>query len=128
MGQERLCADLAIAVDPNNSSNVYVAWCDRVGGPSGTDWTLHVSHSTAKGQSWSADVRTITNAKNPALAINSGGTLGLLYQQFTGTTWDTKLELTSNSWGSDVTPLVLQTAPPPRHREPSFLISATTCG
>ena len=111
MGQERLGSDLAIAVDPSNSSNLYVAWCDRVGGPSGTDWTIHVSHSTTKGQSWSGDIRTITNAKNPALAINSSGALGLLYQQFTGTTWDTKLELTSNSWGTSVTPLVLHTAP-----------------
>lgn len=111
MGQERLGSDLAIAVDPNNSSNLYVAWCDRVGGASGTDWTLHVSHSTTKGQSWSADVRTITNAKNPALAISSNGTLGLLYQLFTGATWDSKLELTSNSWSTAVTPLVLHTAP-----------------
>src|SRR5262249_2331994 len=42
MGQERLGADLSIAVDPTNSSAVYVAWCDRVGGPTGTDWTIHL--------------------------------------------------------------------------------------
>jgi hypothetical protein len=109
MGQERLGSDLAIAVDPNNSKTVYIAWCDRVGGASGTDWTVHVSRSTDRGQTWSGDLRTITNVKNPALAINSGGSLGFLYQQFTGTTWDTKLELTSDGWASVVTPLVLQT-------------------
>ena len=35
MGQERLGADLAIAVDPASSKIVWLAWCDRVGGASG---------------------------------------------------------------------------------------------
>jgi hypothetical protein len=109
MGQERIGADIAIAVDPNNSSAVWLAWCDRVGGVSGTDWTVHVSRSTDKGQTWSADLRTITNVKNPALAVNSAGLVGFLYQQFSGTTWDTKLELTTDGWATAVTPQVLQT-------------------
>jgi hypothetical protein len=111
MGQERLGSDLTIAVDPTDASTVYVAWCDRVGGAAGTDWTLHVARSTNRGQAWSADLRTITNAKNPSLAINSNRLVGLAYQQFTGATWDTKLELTSNGWSSAVAPLVLHTAP-----------------
>jgi hypothetical protein len=111
MGQERLGSDLAIAVDPNNSSNVWIAWCNRVGGSGGSDWTLHVVRSNNRGVSWSADVRTITNAKNPGLAVNSNGLLALAYQEFTGTTWDTKLELTSNDWATAVAPLVLHTAP-----------------
>lgn len=110
MGQERLGGDLAIAVDPNNSSSVWVAWCNRVGGATGTDWTLHVRHSSDRGKTWLADIRTITNAKNPGLAVNSNGVLALLYQAFTGTTWDTRLELTSDNWASAVTPLVLHTA------------------
>jgi hypothetical protein len=110
MGQERLGADLAIAVDPTNSSNVWIAWCDRVGGASGTDWTLHVSHSANRGQNWSADVRTITNAKNPALAVNSSGQVGLLYQAFTGTNWNTNLELTTNAWATAATTVALHTA------------------
>jgi hypothetical protein len=110
MGQERLGSDLSVAVDPTDSSTVWIAWCDRVGGAAGTDWTLHVSRSTNRGQTWSADLRTITNAKNPGLAVNSARLVGLAYQQFTGTTWDTKLELTSNGWSSAVTPLVLHTA------------------
>lgn len=109
MGQERLGADIAIAVDPSHSGTVWIAWCDRVGGASGTDWTVHVSKSTDRGQTWSPDLRTIKNVKNPALAINSAGALGFLYQQFTGTTWDTKLELTSTGWAKAVSPLVLQT-------------------
>jgi hypothetical protein len=111
MGQERLGADLAIAVDPADSGTVWVAWCDRVGGASGTDWTVHVRRSTDRGQTWSADLRTITNAKNPALAVNSKRLLGLAYQAFTGSRWVTQLELTSDGWATAVTPIVLHTAP-----------------
>lgn len=111
MGQERLGADLTIAVDPTNDRAVWVAWCDRVGGLLGTDWTVHVRRSTDKGQTWSADLRTITNVKNPSLAVNSSGSVGLLYQQFTGARWVTQLEVTTTGWASAVTPLVLHTAP-----------------
>jgi hypothetical protein len=111
MGQERLGADLAIAVDPTNAGTVYIAWCDRVGGARGTDWTVHVRRSTDSGQTWSGDVRTITNAKNPALALNADGLLGLLFQQFTGTRWVTQLELTTDAWATAATVVVLHTAP-----------------
>ena len=110
MGQERIGADLTIAVDPNNSSSVWLAWCDRVGGVAGTDWTAHVSHSTNRGQTWSADVRTITNAKNPCLAVNNAGRVGLLYQAYTGTNWATNLELTSDAWATAATTVALHTA------------------
>ena len=110
MGQERLGADLTIAVDPTNSASVWIAWCDRVGGAAGTDWTLHVNHSTDHGQTWSADVRTITNAKNPCLAVNNAGRVGLLYQLFTGTNWATNLELTANGWTTPATTVPLHTA------------------
>jgi hypothetical protein len=111
MGQERLGGDLTIAVDPNNSNSVWVAWCHRVGGAAGTDWTAHVRHSTDGGQTWSADLRTLTNTKNPGLAVNSAGHVGLLYQAFTGSRWVTQLEVTKNGWTTAVTPLVLHTAP-----------------
>ena len=111
MGQERLGADLSIAVDPTDSGTVWIAWCDRVGGPAGTDWTLHVSRSTDRGQTWSADVRTITNAKNPSLAVNANRLLGLAYQQFTASQWVTQLELTSNAWGTAAETHVLHRAP-----------------
>jgi hypothetical protein len=110
MGQERLGADLAIAVDPNNAATVYVAWCDRVGGTSGTDWTMHVRRSTDSGQTWSADLRTITNAKNPSLAINANGLLGLVSQLFTGSRWVTQLEVTSDDWATPVATVVLHSA------------------
>ncbi len=110
MGQERLGADVAIAVDPTASNNVYLAYCNRVGGPSGTDWTLHVVHSTNKGQTWSTGTRTVTNAKNPALAISSSSLVGLLYQQFASNKWTTILELTSNAWATAPTCLTLHSA------------------
>src|SRR5262249_6375316 len=106
-------ADLSIAVDPVDSNTVWVAWCDRVGGAAGTDWTLHVSRSTDRGQTWSADLRTITNAKNPALAVNTDRLLALAYQLFTGTTWSTRRELPSRAWASALTPLFLHAAQPP---------------
>lgn len=110
MGQERLGSDLSVAVDPTDSNTVWVAWCNRVGGTSGTDWTLHVRRSTDRGQTWSADVRTITNVKNPSLAINSGRLLGLAYQQFNGTQWITQLEITSNAWATAAETHVLHQA------------------
>jgi hypothetical protein len=112
MGQERLGADLAIAVDPDDSSIVYLAWCDRVGGQSGTDWTVHVRRSTDSGRSWgSADLRTITNVKNPALAVNELRQVGFAYQQFTAGRWITQLEVTSDAWASTPVTTVLHSAP-----------------
>ena len=111
MGQERLGGDLCVAVDPSNSSDVWVAWCDRVGGATGTDWTMHLRHSTDRGQTWSGDLRTMTNAKNPSVAVNSAGVVGLLYQQFTGTRWVTQLETTTDAFASAAAVMVLHTAP-----------------
>jgi hypothetical protein len=112
LGQQRLLPNLAIAVDPRNSSNVYIAWTDL----NGSNSTIHVLRSTNRGATWSAaDLRTINNAVNPGLAVNSRGRVGLLYQQVTGTgasqRWVTHLELTSNNWASAATDFVLATVP-----------------
>ena len=112
MGQERLGPNLAIAVDPRNSDRVYIAYVDTAGSNS----TIHVLRSTTRGASWSgSDLRTINNAWNPGLAINSRGRIGLLYQQLTGSgasqRWVTHLELTSNDWATAATDFVLATVP-----------------
>src|SRR2546430_7265108 len=60
LGQERIGSTLSIAVDPNNSGTVYLAWADRVG--TGDIYTIHVRRSTDRGATWSGDLRTITNA------------------------------------------------------------------
>jgi hypothetical protein len=100
LGQERLGGELAIAVDPRDSRIVYVAWADQQGaGP----YTLHVRASTNKGQDWSGDLRTILNAQNPALAVNSRGKIAFLYQQLTdgpgGARWETHLQRSADTVG-----------------------------
>jgi hypothetical protein len=92
-------------VDPRNSSTVYLAWADAQTSLS----TLHIRRSTDRGQTWGADLRSIANATNPALAVNSRGHVGLLYQRLTGTApnqrWETHLERSSNggaAWGDSV--------------------------
>jgi len=112
MGQERLGADLAIAVDPTNSSTVWVAWGYKYGGPSSSiAWTIDVARSTDRGRNWAPVRRTIVNGKNPALAVNSSGTLGFLYQQFTGTEWVTQLEVTTDAFATPAETHVLHRAP-----------------
>jgi hypothetical protein len=112
MGQERLGPNLAIAVDPRNSSNVYIAFTDLAGSNS----TIHVLRSQNRGATWSAaDLRTVNNGTNVGLAVNSRGRVGLLYQQLTGSgssqRWVTHLELTNNNWATAATDFVLATVP-----------------
>jgi len=83
-GQQRLGGTLSVAVDPRagKSGTVYLAWGDR---RPGSVLTLHVRRSTNRGATWSAaDLLTVPGATNAALAINSAGAIGLLYQQITG--------------------------------------------
>lgn len=112
LGQERIGSTLSIAVDPNNSSIVYVAWADRVG--TGDIYTIHVRRSTDRGVTWSGDVRTITNATNASLAVADNGTVGFLYQQVTGTgptsRWVTHLEQTRDAFAT-IQDAILATVP-----------------
>lgn len=99
LGQERLVAsNITIAVDPRNSSRVYLAWADQVSGV----YTLHVRRSTNRGVTWSADLRTIGNATNPALALNDRGQVGFLYQALVGSgasqRWRTHFVRTTNDF------------------------------
>jgi hypothetical protein len=90
LGQERIGSTLSIAVDPNNSSTVYLGWADR--GRKGDIYTLHVRRSTDRGVTWStSDLphTTISNATNIALAVANNGVAGLLYQQLSGGRWVT---------------------------------------
>lgn len=99
ISQERLGAsNLALAVDPTNSSRVYVSWADVP--TSTTNQTLHVRRSVDRGVTWSADLLTVANAISPALAINSRGQVGFLYQLLTGTggsqKWETHFTRTTD--------------------------------
>jgi hypothetical protein len=111
-GQQRIGGTISIAVDPNNSKIVYLAWGDQ---QHGSFLTIHVRRSTDRGATWSGpgDLLTIPNATNAALAINNAGVIGLLYQQVTGSgasqRWVTHLQRSANGtvWGD----LVLATVP-----------------
>jgi hypothetical protein len=111
LGQERIGSTLSIAVDPNNSSTVYVGWADQ--GSKGDIYTLHVRRSTDRGVTWSAtDLpnTTIRNATNIALAVANNGVAGLLYQQFTGSRWATHLVQSHNGF-TTVQDMILASVP-----------------
>lgn len=108
LGNQRVGSQIAIAVDPNNSQTVYVAWGD------GSPYTLHVRRSTDSGQTWGSDLRTIASATNPGLAINSKGKVAFLYQALvnpgSGNRWRTHLERTTNAF-NQVQDLILADVP-----------------
>ena len=108
LGTQRVGSQLAIAVDPNNSQSVFVAWGDS------SPYTLHVRHSTDGGQTWGTDLRTIASATNPGLAINSHGKIAFLYQALgnpgTGNRWRTHLERSTDNF-TTVQDLILADVP-----------------
>jgi len=111
LGQERIGSTLSIAVDPNNSSTVYVGWADRA--RKGDIYTLHVRRSTDRGVTWSkSDLphTTISNATNIALAVANNGTAGLLYQQLSGGRWVTHVVQSRNAFAT-IQDTILATAP-----------------
>jgi hypothetical protein len=101
--QISLSSQISIAVDPASSQTVWLAWADGAS-PTNSNYTLHVRRSTDGGQTWSGDLRTVVPATNPALAINSNGKVGFLYQKFVNpgtcasgaSCWETHLERTSD--------------------------------
>ena len=112
-GQQRIGGSISIAVDPNNSNNVFLVWGAQ---STGSFLTLHVRRSTNRGLTWSGpgDLLVVPNATNAALAVNSAGVLGLLYQQVTGSgagqRWVTHFQRSSNA-GVTWTDLVLAAVP-----------------
>jgi len=110
IGQQQLRGDSAIAVDPTDPGVVWVAWGDQPQGVS-SPWTIHVRRSADGGQTWSGDLRTVAQGKNPCLAVNAAGHLGFLCQALTGTgaaeRWETTFEVTADGWASpaQLTPL-----------------------
>jgi hypothetical protein len=97
LGTQRIGSQLSIAVDPSNSSTVYLAWAD---GTSAANYTIRVRRSTNRGVTWSADLQTVVSATNPALAVTSQGRVGFLYQQWVasgaGNRWQTHVEISDD--------------------------------
>jgi len=111
LGQERVGSHLSIVVDPNNENRAFLAWADFPGGSA--PYTIHLRSSSDGGVTWSADLRTVANGINPALAINSIGNVGFLYQTLTGSgsTWETHIEISSDGFTTAPAPIVLATVP-----------------
>jgi hypothetical protein len=115
-GQQRIGGSISIAVDPNNSKIIYLVWGDR---QTGSFLTLHVRRSTDKGVTWSgpADLLTIPNATNAAIAIDAGSRIGFLYQQVVGTgagqRWVTHLRRSPDgiNWNDLILATVTATTP-----------------
>jgi hypothetical protein len=112
LGTQRIGSQLAIAVDPRDHRTVYIAWAD---GASAATYTIHVRRSIDGGVTWSADLRTISPATNPGLAINTLGAVGFLYQRLTGVApnqrWETHLEYTTNGFAAAPTDYLLANVP-----------------
>jgi hypothetical protein len=109
-GQQRLGGSISIAVDPQDSSTVYLAYGDK---QPGSVLTLHVRVSKNRGQTWSGDCLTINNATNGALAVTTGRVIGFLYQQLRGSgasqRWQTHLRRSKD--GVNWSDLVLADTP-----------------
>lgn len=99
LGTAWVSSRLAVAVDPRDHGRVYVAWCDGAATAS-SPFTLHVRRSDDSGQTWTSDLRTVTNVTNPGLGVNVRGTVGLLYQRLmsptSGNRWETHFELSDD--------------------------------
>ncbi len=112
-GQERWGGDISIAVDPRNSSTVYLAYSTRVGGT----YTLIVVRSLNRGVTWSGALLSLSNAKNPAVSINKNGKVALVYQQITGSgttqRWETHFRSTGNGrfWSDKILCTALSQTP-----------------
>jgi PEP-CTERM motif len=81
LGAERTGSDIAIAVDPNNTNHVVVAYGDV---PGTGQLLLHVVESTDGGASWTLKFTTSSSVRSalPGLTILDDGQIALLYGSY----------------------------------------------
>jgi hypothetical protein len=80
-GQERRDrTHVAIAVDPQDSGHLFVAWG---GSDDPSDTNLYLTESRTRGSD-SLEVDMVQHAINPALAVTSDGQVGFAYQRLEG--------------------------------------------
>ena len=106
LGGIRLNNDLNIAIDPTNSSVVYITWCDNAG----PTYTLRVRRSVNRGRNWSDDLLVVENAALATMTINARGKVGLFYQQLVAGQMETHFRSTIDGTNWDDT-LLARTAP-----------------
>ncbi|MDD5570822.1 MAG: hypothetical protein PHD97_06655 [Bacteroidales bacterium] len=102
LGNQRGALGISICVNPANSAEVWIAWLDS--NTTSGKVKLHVRRSTNSGANWSADLLGVVNAINPAVAVNSKGVCGVLYQKLNGTTWETHVQRSSGgtTWSDKI--------------------------
>ncbi|MES5921905.1 hypothetical protein QCI44_28760 [Bacillus cereus group sp. RP37] len=107
----RLGANLNIAVDPTNSSIVYIAWLD--GRPRHN--TLRVRKSVDRGVTWSNDLLVVSDADVliVTMVVNNKGKVGLTYQQLVNNKVETHFRTTVDGINWDDT-LLARTDTPDR--------------
>ncbi|MEP7011863.1 MAG: hypothetical protein ABJC13_16185 [Acidobacteriota bacterium] len=101
-------SQISIAVDPNDVNSVWLVWGDASVAPI----TLRLRHSKDGGKTWDdKDLWTLSFATNPALAVNSLGQVGLLYQAVDQLgLWETRVEISGDGFATPPVPLVLSIA------------------
>jgi hypothetical protein len=106
LGNERIAANLTMAVDPNNANKLFVAYVDQ---PGSAQLQVHVWRSTNGGVSFSDvyDSAIANKAALPALAVNAAGDVGVLYTSLESTRLVTHLVTSSNDFVSGNTDNVL---------------------
>jgi len=119
LGQQRIGSSLSLAVDPNNSDIVYIAWADL--DSASRAYTIHVRKSADRGRNWSKDLLAIPSATNPAVAVSDDGVVGFLYQQLcaagkSGERWETHFQSSPNGFSrwTDVTLATFPTSKAPK--------------
>jgi len=79
LGHERISSRISIALDPNNSNNVVVAYTEATKVLNSYFPQLFLVHSEDGGATWSQRSSFPTNTSLPALAFTTNGYVGLLY-------------------------------------------------
>ena len=94
--------DLAIAVDPADWRRVFVAFAV---GKTWYDYRVGVRRSVDGGETWSTELWAVARAINPALAIDTQGRVGFLYQRLEETPndprWKTEFALSADDFASN---------------------------
>lgn len=125
LGQQEIGSPLSLAVDPTQSSTLYLAWVDF--DPPLKSNVLHVKRSTDRGQTWSNDLLSVPSSINPALAVADNGDVGLLYQQLSGPKgnqrWETRFRKSQGGVGgwTDVTLTTFPTSVEPERQYHPYL-------
>lgn len=88
VGKERIAAEAAIAVDPNNANHVLVAYQDAPGATGAGQVQLVLAESSDGGATWSTEFTTASSVRSgqAAISILDDGAIGFLYDSFDPTT------------------------------------------